>query len=91
MPDLLRISEVRFHAAPKREHARGLLGWTTFTLGGLVRLSSIGVRRTRDGRSVLSFPSRRSRPGVEHSFVAPLSGEVREEIEKQVFAGTRPV
>lgn len=86
MSDLLRISEVRFHAAPVREVSGGMLGWVAFVLGSSVRVDSVGVRRTRDGRLALAFPSRRSRVGIEHSLIAPLTDAVREEIEQQVFA-----
>lgn len=82
----LRIVGVRFTAAPKDARARGLLGWVSATVGESLHLDGIAVRRTRDGRLTLSFPSRRDAAGVDHPIIRPIDNAARCWIEEQVFA-----
>ncbi len=84
--DTLRVSEVRFSPATRADRAAGLMGWITFVLNGALKIDSVTLRRTRDGRLTLSYPSRRDRRGHEHFVIAPLGDEARVEIEKQVLA-----
>lgn len=89
MPDTLQISQVRFQPAKESEQDRGHLGWATFVVGGSLKLSSVSVRRTADGRLALSFPVRRARTGLQHSIIAPVSDEARRRIEREVIAALR--
>ena len=82
----MRATDVRFKAAESHQIRDGLLGWASFVLGETVRLDGVAVRRTRDGRLVLSFPSRRDRRGREHYLVAPIDNAARLDIERQVLA-----
>ena len=62
-----------------------LLGWVSLTLDGRLRLSSIAVRRTLDGRMALSFPTRAEGVGQQSFYFRPLDDRTRREIEEQVF------
>ena len=62
----LPISGVRFVAASNRDVEAGLLGYVSCVLGGAVHADGIVVRRTRDRRITLSWPSRRDRAGLAH-------------------------
>lgn len=86
MDALLRISNVRFVAAPARLARSGLLGWATVALNDGLDLGYIAVRRTLDGRVVLAFPERLDRAGVAHPVVRPLDQAVRDAITEQVVA-----
>ena len=82
----LQVTDVRFVPARADDLRYGLLGFASFLLNGDVRLCGIAVRRTADGRPALSFPARRDRRGEKRPLVRPVSREVRETMEAQVFA-----
>ena len=79
------VSDVRYTAASPAKVEQGLLGFTSFLIDGSIRVDSVQVRLTRDGRRVLSFPSRRDHQGHEHAYLAPINDETRLTIETQVF------
>jgi len=79
------VSDVRFTQSGPDKASGGLLGWVSFTVGGL-RLDGIAVRRTADGRFALSFPARRDAAGRQHPYVLPLDDATRRDLEHQVFA-----
>jgi len=84
MSESPRVSAIRFSAAPARDVRSGLLGWVSFILGDL-HLDGVAVRKTRDGRLVLSFPERRDARGNRHPIVRPLDDAARRQIEAEVF------
>ena len=84
----VRISEIRFIPASEKFESTGLLGWASFVLGDLVGMA-VGVRRTRDGKIALSFPSRRDGNGILHQSVWPHDDEARVDIESRVIATLR--
>ena len=85
MSRAIRVNEVTFHTAPALDRARGLLGWVSFVVDGRLRLSSIAVRRTLEGRMALSFPARIDGAGNQRFYIRPLDNHTRHEIERQVF------
>jgi DNA-binding cell septation regulator SpoVG len=85
MREPLLVSEVRFTSASSDDIERGLLGWASFTVDGNLRIDGVAVRRTLDGRLVLSFPSRRDGQGRRHAYVRPLDDDARRHVEHQVF------
>jgi hypothetical protein len=87
MLEVLHARCVRFTAAPPELVATGLHGWVALRYGGL-ELDGIAVRRTRDGRNVLSFPEHR-RLGAGRLPVRPAGNDVRAQIEADVFAELR--
>ena len=82
----LRIGDVAFTPAPETMRALGLLGWVRATLDERLGLDGLAVRRSRDGRLVLSFPTRVDGQGRSHAIVWPLDDRVRRELEVRVFA-----
>ena len=87
MLEPITIRSIRFTPAPTWLVATGLKGWVSLRYGGL-DLDGIAVRRTRDGRTVLSFPEHR-RLGAGRLPVRPAGNDVRAEIEAEVFAELR--
>ena len=79
MSDL--ASNVRFTPAGWLDQATGLLGWVTFTLGDVLRLDGVAVRRTREGRVTLSFP----RGSGKYQPVRPLDNKARRVIEREIL------
>ena len=61
------------------------MGWISCDLNGLLRLDSIGLRRTADGGYTLSFPARRDAEGKRHFYVRPVHDDARREIEFLIF------
>jgi hypothetical protein len=84
----VRVRDVRFTRAGVGQSRGGLLGWIRCVYGDL-RLDGLAIRRTRDGRIVLTFPRNIDGAGREHPYVAPLDGEAHRELERQVLAALR--
>ena len=82
----LTITDLRFMAASHIEVKGGLLGWVSCTLNGTLCLDGLALRRTLDGRLVLSFPARRDASGRQHAIVRPLDDRARKAVESQIFA-----
>lgn len=88
MRDSLQITEITFTAAEPSLVATGLLGWSAFSIAGGLRIE-VAVRRTRDARTVLSFPTRSARSGGRRPLVNPTHSEARRAIEEQVLGALR--
>lgn len=65
--------------------ATGLLAWLTIETERLV-LDGIALRRTLDGRHVLTWPERRDARGRRHAVVRPAGDAARVALEDAVFA-----
>ena len=78
------LTDLRLTAANAADRERGLLYFAEVTYGAL-RIT-FTVRSTRDGRTVISFPTRRDRHGRQHAIVRPIDDAARRAIEAQVFA-----
>jgi DNA-binding cell septation regulator SpoVG len=63
----------------------GLIGFLSFIVGDLI-IDNVTLRRTLDGRYVLSWPARVDRQGRKHASIRPVNDEVRRRIERQVLA-----
>ena len=85
MSEPVTISDIRFVPAPAAEVRTGLLGYLGATLNGTLRLEGLVVRRTLDGRFVISYPSRRDAAGRKHFLIRPLTDAARRDLERQVF------
>ena len=85
----IRIDEVQFKQASSQDEDLGLLGWITCRLNGSIQLAGLALRRTRDGRCILSFPARKDLGGNRHFFYRPLNDSTRKEIQCQIFGALR--
>ena len=81
----IEVSEIRFHAATPADVERGLLGWTSFVLNGVVLIDGVTLRRSVENRPFLSFPERRVSGRRKHFYVRPLNDRARRDIEYQVL------
>lgn len=70
--------------ATDAQRATGLLAWLTIETERLV-LDSVQLRRTLDGRHVLSWPERRDAGGRKHAVVRPVDDDARRAIEAAIF------
>ena len=80
-----RVSEVRFAPAPEHLRPTGVVGWSSFTLDGCLRLEGVAVRRSTQGRTYLSYPMRDDGWGKRWQYMRPLDGETGRDIERQVL------
>lgn len=85
---MTRASVLSFRPAKALDQAAGLLGYARVQIGDLL-VDGVAIRRSRDGRHVISLPSRRSREGHEFSVVAPVSNAVGRDLEQQVLEALR--
>jgi hypothetical protein len=86
--DPISIRSITFRPAGPIDSFAGLFGWVTAVINGL-RVAGLGVRRTRSGRYVVTFPVRRDRAGREHTIVQPIRTAVQREIERTIIAELR--
>ena len=70
--------------ASDAEVLTGLLGYLSVTYGDLI-LDGIVLRRTADGKFVLSFPARTDRSGRRHSYIRPVDDDARRQIEAVIL------
>ena len=82
----IKIDRIELKTAGRQAAETGLIGWISCRLNNRLQLDGITLRKTQDGRHVLSFPARRDAAGQQHFFVRPLDDNTRKEIERQVFA-----
>lgn len=85
----MAIAIVEYRAAGSKASDPGLLGLAQIRLGGLILIKCVAVRRTREGRVYLSFPSRELRTGERRHVVRPVDAASRRWIEEQVIAQLR--
>lgn len=86
---VLVVERVVFNRAKSADASRGLLGFVTAHLVGGLVLDNMALRRTRDGRRILTWPSRRDALGGEHPHFR-LPGPLQVEIEQQAIAMLAP-
>jgi hypothetical protein len=83
------VSGVSFIASSSDEQQSGLLGWISATLNGKLRVDSIALRRTLDGRLAFSWPHRRDGSGRRHAILRPLNRSAQVEVERQLLRELR--
>ena len=86
MRDSLKVTEVDFMPANAAARATGLLGYARVVLNDWITVEGVTVRRTREGRLVLSFPIRTDQRGARHGVAYPANRLARDSIEGQVIA-----
>jgi len=77
----LWISDVSLTPASPADVRRGLVGFVSVTIDGVLRLDGLTLRRTRDGRTAISLPRKRGR-----AIVRPLTPEATRSMEQQILA-----
>ena len=82
----VRVSGVRFTHGSEADRRAGLLGWLRVRYGAL-ELDGLALRRSGDGRFLVTFPSRRDSAGREHPLVRPLDYASRRDLEAQILRG----
>jgi hypothetical protein len=78
------LRNVRFVAANPAQIADGLLGFVQFELG-LFRVDGTQLRRSRESKLRLAFPTRVSANGIEYPILRPTSQSARSEVESCLF------
>ncbi len=81
----LPITGAKLTAARDADRRKGLLGFVSFVLGGAIAVDGVALRRTRDGRLVLSFPVRHDSQGRQLPILRPTGNEARAAIEAAVL------
>jgi DNA-binding cell septation regulator SpoVG len=88
-PNASLVEAVTFKAHPGAGAKTGLIGMATLRLAGAVLIEGVAVRRTREGRVYLSFPSREMRTGERRHVVRPVDAAARKRVEEDVIAQLR--
>ncbi len=66
------VSDVSFAPASPADVRRGLIGFVSATIDGVLRLDGLTLRKSRAGHVSISFPCRRDRRGRKHHLVRPI-------------------
>lgn len=88
MRDLLTLTEVAFTPAPANLRAAGILGFVRLVLNETVVIDELSLRRTRDGRLVLTWPEPRGRLGPRR-IVHPRDEGARVHLEREILDNLR--
>ena len=83
---MARISSVRFTPA---QTGGGLIGWVSFVLEPGLLVDGVAVRRSLNGRWVLSWPYRKDGAGRVHHHVRPLDLAAQREVEGRLLDEVR--
>ncbi|MBL8899939.1 MAG: hypothetical protein JNM84_20070 [Planctomycetes bacterium] len=81
----LAITKIVVSPADDDTCSTGLLAYLQLELGSLIQLDGVTVRYTEAGRLALSFPSKSSRSGKQHSVVRPRDQAARAAIERTIL------
>ena len=89
MDSTLHIRWIRFTDSSARERRDGLLAYVHVAFDAFTA-DSITVRRTRDGRLVVSYPERPSKHSKRgHPYFLPIDPAAREALAKEILAAYR--
>ena len=86
MNTILRITDVLQTPGNDNDIRSGLLAFLCATINGRIRIDGMTLRRTANGRLMVSFPSRRDSAGRHHPIIEPLDQATRLDLEQQIFA-----
>ncbi len=77
------VSEVRirFYARESED----FLGWASCLVNGGLFLNDMEIRRSREGRLYVRFPTQPSRSGVRHHHFCPVNRETRAALEGAIL------
>lgn len=76
----LRITEVRLSLYGKN----GIIAFCEVVLGNHLRLNDIAVKRTQEGKLLLSYPLKKTPGGIEYFYFNPISKEFADKINEAV-------
>ena len=82
----LQISDVKLTTSSLRERNSGLLGWISATLNRSLQIDGITLRRTIDGRHVVSFPFHQGAGGHQQFHLRLVNDAARRDIEHQILS-----
>ncbi len=85
MAPALTINEIRITPGSEEDRGAGLLAYASCRYGDLL-LAGLAVRKTMNGRTVVTFPAKRSGEGKQHFLITPTTVAVRRTIEDAVLA-----
>ena len=79
----LDVSEVKIRLVDGG--SGGLVGWASCVVGGALYLNNIAIRRSREGRTILTFPAKRSKRDQKYFFFNPISREAKAAFEDAIL------
>lgn len=82
MNKLFEVSEVRISLYGKD----GVLAFCEVVLGNYLRLNDIAVKRTNEGKILLSYPLKKTQSGAEYFYYNPISKELGDKIREAVLS-----
>lgn len=79
----ITVSEVRIRLLNKSRN--GLVGWASCVINSGLFLNNIAIRISREGRLVLSYPSKKSKSRSKHYYFNPISRKAARVLEKALL------
>ena len=79
----LKVSEVKIRLVDQSED--GLIGWASCVVNGSLFLNNIAIRKSREGKVILTFPAMRSKGDSKYFFFNPISHEAARVLEEAII------
>ena len=84
----MNISEIRITAASPADRDAGLIAFVSCTYGE-IEIDGIAIRKTVDGRIIVTFPARQWTGCRRKYFITPRSVPVRRAFEEAILSEFR--
>jgi len=85
----VKVSDIRFTAAPKALRGTGLYAFAQVLLDGRWEVDGIAIRRSLEGALLVTFPARKDGSGAARPYFRPVDPEARAAIEVAVLHALR--
>ena len=79
----LKVSEVKIRLVDSNED--GLIGWASCVVNGSLYLNNIAIRKSREGKVILTFPAKKSKGDSKYFFFNPISHDAARILEEAII------
>ena len=80
-----RITDLVVSETTTADKRTGLMSWLRFRLDDRLLIDGVTLRRSADGRMIISWPGRRDKRGRQHPIVRPFDDDARVALEAAIF------
>jgi DNA-binding cell septation regulator SpoVG len=79
----LDVSTIHIRLANGKD---GLIGWASCIVNDAIYLNNIAIRRVLDGRTILTYPSKKTKNDLKYYFFNPINREAKAALENAILA-----
>lgn len=89
MREPIRVDFIRCFPVPQYLRNQGMRCFANVVIDGRLRVDGLVVRRTLEGKNIVTWPERRDGQRRPHTIVTVIGTESRQVVEDAVLAGAR--